>query len=137
MTLQRTKPHLRRTFLKINALLFVFLFLSITFNKSYLRPQYDHIAFLGILLGCYPNFIAAYIVSLFPMALSLSQKESMRRILFYSTGTIVFLLMALEEIQPMWGASKVLDPFDILATGLGIILAVATFELLASHHPAV
>jgi len=41
----------------------------------------------------------------------------------------VFVLLAIEEIKPMWGASTSYDIFDILASLLGAILSVITFEL--------
>ena len=38
--------------------------------------------------------------------------------------------MAIEELKPFWGVSKTYDYYDILASGLGAILAILSFELI-------
>jgi hypothetical protein len=35
-----------------------------------------------------------------------------------------------EELKPMWGASVYYDTYDIIASGVGSILAILTYELL-------
>jgi len=36
----------------------------------------------------------------------------------------------IEELTPMWGASTHYDSFDIIASGIGSLIAIITFELL-------
>jgi len=52
------------------------------------------------------------------------------RLLGYLSSVIVFVILTDEEIMPMWGASTHYDSFDILASGLGSLLSVYTFELM-------
>ncbi len=42
---------------------------------------------------------------------------------------LVFIILTIEELKPMWGASTQYDLFDILASGLGSLLAILTFEI--------
>jgi hypothetical protein len=76
--------------------------------------------------------MAAYIICLFPfspiMARSIVIKKA--RIIIYITSIIVFSILTIEEIKPIWGASTQYDLFDILASGLGSLLAILTFEIL-------
>jgi len=132
--LKRTSPESRKYFLKINLLLFAFLLLSIFFNKEYLRPEYGQVAFLGVILGSYPNFIASYFISIFALGFALNQEAKIRRKFFYSISLLVFLLMTCEELFPWWGVSKTCDPFDILANGAGLLLAISTFEYFVSKR---
>ena len=48
----------------INIFLFALLFGLVSLNKEILRPIFSHISFVKILTGSFPNFIAAYIISL-------------------------------------------------------------------------
>lgn len=47
----------------------------------------------------------------------------------YASSTLVFLILALEEIIPLWGASIQYDIFDILASAIGSTLAILVLEL--------
>jgi glycopeptide antibiotics resistance protein len=42
----------------------------------------------------------------------------------------VFVILTVEELKPMWGASMYYDTFDIIASAVGSILAIITYELL-------
>jgi len=117
-------------YLKINILLFVFLYLSISFNKEYLRPLYGHLQLSGTLLGSYPNFIAAFIISPFPLKHAMMLKANKGRIIIYSTSFIVFAILSIEEWKPFFHASSVFDIYDIIASGIGALFAIITFELL-------
>ena len=108
-----------------------YLFLSISFNKEYLRPLYGHIYFIGVLSGSYPNFIASYIISLFILKPALNRNIRYGRYIFYSFSFIVFAVLTVEELKPLWGVSKTFDSFDILANGLGCVLAIITYEFIA------
>jgi len=124
----------KKLYLLINLFMFAFLFLSISFNKEYLRPLYGQVYFIDVLLGSYPNFIAAAVISLFSLKIGLSKNNRRGRIIFYAISFLVFLILTLEELIPYWGVSETFDKFDILASGLGCLLAVLIFELLAGRR---
>jgi hypothetical protein len=114
----------------INLILFALLYGLVSLNKEILRPEFSHISFMRILTGSFPNFIAAYIISLaFANAVLIRKPQSGRHIV-YAGSVLVFAILAIEEVNPMLGASTIYDPFDILASGLGSILSIITFELI-------
>lgn len=113
----------------INIILFAILFGLISFNKDILRPHFNHIPFISVLTGSFPNFIAAFIISLsFGNAIQ-SKKSKYTRILIYASSTLVFLILTLEEFIPLWGVSSQYDTYDIIASGIGAILAIILFEI--------
>ena len=122
----------KKKYIVINLLLFAFLYLSVTFNKENIRPYYGNDAFWGILTGSYSNFAAAYIISLFPIAAIFAKKISKKksRLFFYGFAILVFLILTFEEINPFFGASKIYDMYDIIASGLGSFTAIITFEII-------
>ena len=127
------KPN-RKNMLKIigiNLVLFALLYGLVSFNKEILRPEFGHISFMSILTGSFPNFIAAYIISLAFVNAVLIRKPQHGRLIVYVGSVLVFAILAIEEIDSIWGASTYYDPFDILASGLGSILSIFTFELMA------
>ena len=114
----------------INALLFSALFGLISLNKEILRPAFSDSSVLKILTGCFPNFIAAYLISLASVSAVFLRKIKYGRLLVYIFSIIVFAILMIEEINPMWGASTNYDTFDIIASGVGSALAIFTYELL-------
>jgi uncharacterized membrane protein (DUF485 family) len=112
-----------------NLLLFSLLFGLVSFNKEILRPAFGDISVLRPVLGSFPNFVAAYIISLFfaNSALTIQPKHS--RLLVYFGSLSVFVVLTVEELRPMWGASTQYDVMDIVASGLGAFLAVSTYEV--------
>ncbi len=122
----------KRKYLAVNLILFAVLYLSVTFNKEFIRPVYGYSPIIGIITGSFSNFMAAYIISLFPIAPILVKNIDLKkaRLIIYSVSILVFLILTIEELNPMWGASTQYDLFDILASGIGSILAILTFELL-------
>jgi len=100
-------------------------------NKEVLRPQFSHISFARILMGSFPNFIAAYIISLMFANAVLIRKPQNGRLIVYVGSVLVFVVLAIEELIPMWGASTHYDALDILASGLGSALSIITYELMA------
>ena len=114
----------------INIFLFAALFGLITLNKEVLRPAFSNTNGLNILSGCFPNFIAAYLISLAFVSAVLFRKPNYGRIIIYVSSIVVFIILTIEELKPMWGASTHFDPLDILASGVGSILAILTFELI-------
>jgi hypothetical protein len=114
----------------VNAFLFAALFGLISLNKEYIRPAIRHSDFLVTLTGCFPNFIAAYIISLWSVSAVLIRKIKHGRIIVYTASLFVFAMLTLEELKPMWGASTQYDPFDIVASGAGAALAILTYEII-------
>jgi len=114
----------------INLILFALLYGLITFNKEVLRPEFSQISFINILTGSFPNFIAAYIISLGFVNAVIMRKLQSGRLIVYVGSVLVFTILAIEEIHPIWAASTTYDSFDIWASGLGSILSIVTFELI-------
>lgn len=121
-----------RKYLAINLILFAILYLSVTFNKEFIRPVYGNSPIIGIITGSFSNFMAAYIISLFPVSPIISKKIKIKkaRIIVYTISILVFLILTAEEIHPMWGASTQYDLFDILASAVGSLLAILTIEII-------
>ena len=128
----KNKIFKNKRYITINLILFAVLYLSVTFNKEFIRPAYGHSPIIGILTGSFSNFMAAYIVSLFPIAPILARNIEIKkaRLIIYVTSIIVFIILTIEELKPFVNASKTYDIYDIIASGLGSILAVLTFELI-------
>jgi len=120
-----------RKYLAINLILFAILYFSVSFNKEFIRPIYGHSPIIGIITGSFSNFMAAYIISLFSVAAILAKKIEIKKakLIFYVISILVFIILTIEELKPMWGASTQYDLFDILASGLGSLLAILTFEI--------
>ncbi len=123
---------MKKKYIAINLILFAVLYLSISFNKEFVRQLIGDNHITGILTGSFPNFMATYIISLFPIAAILAKKPNLKnsRLIIYMVAFIVFLILTAEEFQPFFGANTVYDIYDIIANGLGSILAILTFELL-------
>ena len=89
----------------INALLFAALFGLVSLNKEILRPALNNSSLLKIFTGCFPNFIAAYLISLAFVSAVLIRKMKHGRLLVYIGSIAVFSILMIEELKPMWGAS--------------------------------
>jgi hypothetical protein len=120
----------RKKVIAINAILFAALFGLISLNKEILRPALNNSGLLKILTGCFPNFIAAYLISLASVSAVLIRNFKNGRLIVYLFSIAVFSILMIEEFKPMWGASNYYDTYDIIASGLGSILAILTYELL-------
>ncbi len=120
-----------RKYIAANFVLFAVLFLSVSFNKTYIRPAYGHTAIVGVLTGSFSNFMAAWIISLFPFAAIRAGRMSLKkaRLVFYGISVLVFAALAVEEIAPYTGASSTFDVFDLMASGFGSLAAIAVFEV--------
>ncbi len=125
----------KRKYIAINLILFAFLYFSVSFNKEYIRPVYGGMPFWGIISGSFSNFMAAYIISLFPIAAFFAKGINLRksRLVFYSIAILVFFILSIEEFKPFAGASEVYDIYDIIANGLGSLFAIFTFEIFFSR----
>lgn len=127
----------RRYMIGINGVSFALLFLLITFNKTYIRPQAATSAFLGTLSGCFPNFIAAFVISLWPTVVVLLRKPRYGRLIVYGSAAMVFIILAVEEYRPFWGASEYYDPWDVTASGLGSLMTILLFLILSGKKKSV
>ena len=120
----------RKKVIAVNALLVAALFGLVSLNKEILRPALNGSNLLNILTGCFPNFIAAYLISLASVSAVLIRKFKPGRLFVYAFSIAVFVILMIEELKPMWGASTYYDTFDIIASGVGSTLAIFTYELL-------
>ena len=120
----------KKKVIAINAILFAALFGLVSLNKEILRPALNNSSLLKILTGCFPNFIAAYFISLAFVSAVLIRKLKHGRLIVYSSSIAVFVILTIEELIPMWGASTYYDIFDIIASGVGSTIAIFTYELL-------
>jgi hypothetical protein len=120
----------KKKVIAINAILFAALFCLVSLNKEILRPALNNSSLLKIFTGCFPNFIAAYIISLAFVSAVLIRKFKHGRLIVYMGSITVFAILTIEELKPMWGASSYFDIFDIIASGVGSTLAIFTYELL-------
>ena len=122
----------KKIVIAINAMLFAALFGLVSLNKEIFRPASNNSSFLNIITGCFPNFIAAYLISLASVSAVLIRKFKHGRFIVYTFSIAVFVILMSEELKPMWGASTYYDTFDIIASAVGSILAMITYELLKS-----
>lgn len=122
----------KQKYIAVNIILFALLYLLVTFNKEVIRPQYGTLPIIGILTGSFSNFLAAYIISLFAITPIFARRLNLikSRIIFYTVTACVFTLLLLEELKPFVGASKTFDIYDIIASAVGGVAAIITFELL-------
>jgi hypothetical protein len=123
----------KKKVIAINAFLLAALFGLVSLNKEVLRPGFRNSEILKILTGCFPNFIAAFLISMMFVSAVLIRKPVRGRVIAYLGSAAVFLVLMMEELKPMWGASSYYDPFDIVASGIGSLVAIAIFELINSR----
>ena len=119
----------KRRVIGINAILFAALFGLISLNKEILRPAFQNKGWMNTLTGCFPNFIAAFIISLGAVSAVLIRKPKRSRVIVYSVSILVSIALIVEEFKPMWGASEHFDLYDIFASAVGSFLAIVTFEI--------
>ena len=124
----------RKKIIVLNSLLFVALFGLVTLNKEILRPNLFTIPVANVLTGCFPNFIAAYLISLAFVNAVLLRNPKWGRLIVYASSLVIFLILTIKELKPMWGASTYYDSFDVLASGLGSVLSILTFEFISSRR---
>ncbi len=129
-----------RVIVAITIIVTVFLEL-IVLNKEYIRPAISDSGFLKILSDCFPSFIAAYMISLVAVSAVLIKKPKNGRRIVYIVSLWIFAMLIIDELNRGWGASTHFDKFDIVASGVGSLLAVVTYEIALriqkkkKHHP--
>jgi len=119
----------RKKLLITNFILFALLFILISINKDYLRPQFSHQLYGMIITGCLPNFIAAFIISLMMLNALMIKLAKFQHQLLYLIPVLIFAILTFEEFVPLWGASSHFDIYDIIASGIGAILSLLTYKL--------
>jgi hypothetical protein len=124
----------KRKLLATNILLFVVLFVLVKFNKEYLRPALWDVPVLGALAGCLPNFLAAFLISLTAVNGVLVRGPQRSRLFVYAGASLVFLVLTVEELRPMWGASTHYDTCDIVASAVGSAAAILVYELIVRRR---
>ena len=115
-----------------NVVLFSALFSLVTFNKEVLRPASVKSILARTITGFFPNFIAAFLISLAIVNAVLFRDPKFGRILVYLGSALIFMILMIEEFKPIWGASTHYDPWDIIANGVGSTLAILTYEITTS-----
>jgi hypothetical protein len=127
MNLNKKKAMLK--IFAVNVILFAALYSLLSINKEILRPAFNNSTILNILTGCFPNFIAAYLISLFSVTVVLIRRFKYGRLIVYSISMVVFAILIIEELKPIWGASTYYDTYDIIASGVGSTFTIVTYEL--------
>jgi len=112
----------------INILLFILLFGLVTINKQVFRPTFNHSHFALVLTGSFPNFLAAYLISLCVVNAVLIRKPKFGRQIVYVLSFIVMAILIIEEIKSIWGASTQFDIYDVIGSSIGSSLAILTYE---------
>ena len=74
---------------------------------------------MNVITGCFPNFIAAYLISLAAVSAVFIRKWKRGRLIVVSSAIIVFIILTIEELKPMWGASTHYDSYDIMRVESG------------------
>lgn len=120
----------RKKTLVINIVLFGVLFGLVSFNKEVLRPTFTNSEIAKIFTGSFPNFIAGFIISLAFVNAVVTRISKYRRPIVYISSVIVFSILTFEEFRPLWGASTYYDLYDIIASGIGVLLSVLIFEII-------
>jgi len=130
------KPRIeKKTAIKIigiNMTLFLMLVGLIYINKTVFRPTFNETHMAQILTGSFPNFIAAFLISLCAVNPVIIRKPRFGRLIVYSGALLTMLVLILDESESI-GASKLYDINDIAGSILGSLLAVLTYEYL-SHR---
>jgi hypothetical protein len=113
----------------INLTLFLLLYGLVYINKAVFRPTFNENYLAEILTGSFPNFIAAFLISLCAVNPVIIRKPRLGRIIVYLGSLCTLTVLILDELESI-GASKQYDINDIVGSILGAILAVLTYEYL-------
>jgi hypothetical protein len=117
----------------INLLLFLILFGLVSLNKTYIRPNFTS-PVMTLLSGSFPNFIAAFLISLFAVNAVTAVRPANGRLIVYASAVIISAILIIEEFKSVWGASSQFDRYDIIATIIGSLLAILTYEIILNRQ---
>jgi glycopeptide antibiotics resistance protein len=123
----------QRKILSYNLLLLGLLFGLVTLNKEWIRPHFDQNKMVTLFAGSFPNFIAAFLISMAPIIAVIVRKPKHSQLIILISTAVVFIILTFEEIYPLWGASTYYDLYDIIANGLGSVLAFLCFKILYNN----
>jgi hypothetical protein len=96
-------------------------------NKAVFRPTFNQTQLAQILTGSFPNFIAAFLISLCAVNPVLIRRPRLGRLIVYLGSTVVMILLILDELKSI-AASKQYDMYDIAGSIIGALFAVLIFE---------
>lgn len=113
---------------KNDIFLYLILFIIYGINKLYIRPNFGDTFIIGEISGSLPNLIGAFLFSFLPFGKLFNIKYLTGKKRIYLSSLIVFILLTSEEFYPIFTSSKTFDYFDILASGIGAILAIIYSE---------
>jgi drug/metabolite transporter superfamily protein YnfA len=113
----------------INLILFLLLLGLIYINKAIFRPTFNENYLSKILTGSFPNFIAAFLISLCAVNPVLIRKPRLGRLIVYLGTLLILTSLILDELESI-GASRQYDVYDIIGSIIGALLAILTFEYL-------
>ena len=102
----------KKKVIAINAFLLAALFGLVSLNKEVLRPGFRNSEILKILTGCFPNFIAAFLISMMFVSAVLIRKPVRGRVIAYLGSAAVFLVLMMEELKPMWAMLLLKKPIQ-------------------------
>jgi len=131
--IQKINAKIKLKIIGINVLLFIILVSLITLNKTLIRPYVTN-SFMVIITGSIPNFLAAYLISLFVVNPVNILKPKLGRQIVYTSSLIISSILTVEEFKSIWGASKVYDKFDIIGSIIGSLLAILTYEIILKRQ---
>lgn len=77
---------IRCSIIRINVILIALLYGWDTVNKTFLRPNLNHLPFFQWFLGCLPNFLATYIFPLAPIVATRFRSPPHGRRIVYTGG---------------------------------------------------
>ena len=92
----------------INIGLFGLLFGLVTLNKEVLRPSLNHLPFMVPFTGSFPNFIAAFIISLCFVSGAIILEPGFSRFLVYLGSLLVFFFVDPRRSAPHVGGKHTL-----------------------------
>jgi len=102
-------------------------------NKTYIRPHFTS-PIMTLFSGSFPNFIAAYLISLFAVNAVMTIRPKNGRQIIYASAIIISIILTVEEYKSVWGASVQYDKYDIIASIIGSLLAIFTYEIILNRQ---
>ena len=122
----------KKNFIKIlgiNLTLGLLLFGLVYINKTVFRPTFNETQLAQVLTGSFPNFIAAFLISLCVVNPVLMRKPRSGRLIVWLGSLCIMAVLILDEFKSI-AASTQYDTYDLVGSIIGSILAVLTYEYL-------
>lgn len=80
-----------------------------------------------LLLGVAPNYLAAVVMPMAYLIHTSGSTAAQTHVRFLVLCGFVFSWLVIEELQPVVSASRVFDPFDLVASCFGISTTLAIY----------